>query len=67
MLDNQTLKIISFLLAVLIGVVAFGLVKRTGDEFDRYYEGDELRLNLLKSFPAGLIVSLLVAFALIIR
>lgn len=65
--DNQTLQIISFLLAVLIGVVAFGLVKRTGDEFDRYYEGDELRLNLLRKYPTGLVVSLLVAFALVLR
>lgn len=67
MFDNQTLQVISLVLAIVIGIVAFGLVKCTADEFDRWYEGDELRQNFLKGLPAGLIVSVLVTFSLFLR
>ena len=67
MFDNQTLQIISFVLAVVIGAVAFWLVKHTADEFDRWYEGDELRHTALKGLPVGLVVSVLVAFGLFLR
>jgi hypothetical protein len=32
------IQIVSFVLAIIVGVVCFGLVKHTADEFDRWYE-----------------------------
>jgi hypothetical protein len=32
------IHVISFVLAIVVGVLCFGLVKHTADEFDRWYE-----------------------------
>ena len=32
------IQVISFALAIVVGVVCFGLVKYTADEFDRWYD-----------------------------
>jgi hypothetical protein len=37
------IQIVSFALALVVGVVCFGLVKHTADEFDRWYMDSTLR------------------------
>lgn len=42
----MNLEIISFALALLVGGICFFLVKRTADEFDRWYTGEGQALAL---------------------
>ena len=34
----MSIEILSYILAIVVGLVCFGLVKHTADEFDRWYE-----------------------------
>ncbi len=54
-----TLQIISFGLAVFLGLLAFGLVKRTADEFDRWYEIRDGKPRLI--YRPAMVIGLLVA------
>ena len=67
MFDNQTLQLISFGLAVLIGLAAYLLVKRTTDEFDRWYTGEPHRPLTANPVTLSALVSLLAAFFLAFR
>ena len=55
------IQLLSFVLAIVVGVVCFSLVKRTADEFDRWY--DEQPAVEVKSRLPIATVSLLVVFA----
>ncbi len=57
----MNLELVSFGLAMLLGVLAFGLVKHTADEFDRWYD-EEARPVRAMRVPLVL-VSLVVVFA----
>ncbi len=60
----MTLQIISFALAILLAVLAFGLMKHTADEFDRWYEEEAAR-SLVSRIPVGLVGMLsMVAFGI---
>ena len=61
MFDNQTLQLISFTLAVVIGLAAYWLIKRTTDEFDRWYTGERPRSLLNPPAVLGAVVSFLAA------
>jgi len=37
------IQMVSFVLAVVVGIVCFALVKHTADEFDRWYADSALR------------------------
>ena len=52
------IQLFSFVFAVVLGIVCFGLVKYTADEFDRWYEGSGEKISL--KVPAS--VSKLAAF-----
>jgi ABC-type nickel/cobalt efflux system permease component RcnA len=61
-----TLQSISFGLAILLGIIAFALVKHTADEFDKWYETDtdnrEQRLRIPAAAVGALIVVVGAAF-----
>ncbi len=62
----MNLEVLSYSLALVLGGLCFYLVKRTADEFDRWYEQpDESGLRATRVPPAvvGLLVTIL-AFAL---
>lgn len=56
----MNLELLSFGLAVLLGLMAFALVKHTADEFDRWYDAEARPVRRLR-LPVAL-VSLAVAF-----
>lgn len=37
------IQLLSFVLALVLGLICFGLVKHTADEFDRWYEEPVVR------------------------
>ncbi|HVO42789.1 MAG TPA: hypothetical protein VMT34_09205 [Aggregatilineales bacterium] len=45
------IHLVSYGLALLVGVITFALVKHTTDEFDRWYEDDEYRQQTLRLSP----------------
>jgi hypothetical protein len=51
------IQVISFVLAVVVGVLCFGLVKHTADEFDRWYEEPSLTAKLRVPTLTGIIAS----------
>ncbi len=57
------IQLISFVLAVVVGALCFGLVKHTADEFDQWYEGPASRRTL--RIPA-VVVSLVTVFAAVL-
>jgi len=59
--DHMDIQLLSFVLAIILGVVCFSLVKRTADEFDRWY--DEQPAAEAKSRLPIATISLLVVFA----
>jgi hypothetical protein len=62
----MNLEVLSYILALVLGGLCFYLVKRTADEFDRWYgQPDESGLRAARVLPAvvGLLVTIL-AFAL---
>ncbi len=56
-MDIQTL---SFVLALVVGVVCFALVKHTADEFDRWYEEPK---PLARRIPIALVSAIIVGAA----
>lgn len=64
----MTLQSLSFGLAVLLGLIAFGLVKHTADEFDKWYEpeNDGLRLRLPTAL-VGVVIAVLGAAFVFLR
>ena len=62
------IQMVSFALALVVGVVCFGLVKHTADEFDRWYTDSTLRPAIRR--PIALVSGIAifaVAFLLLAR
>jgi amino acid transporter len=51
--------VISYVLALVLGAVCFVLVKRTADEYDRWYEAPRLRA-LVAPLPMAAVAAVLV-------
>lgn len=64
----MTLQSISFGLAILLGIIAFALVKHTADEFDKWYEveADGSRLRIPAAL-VGVVVTVVGAAFLFLR
>jgi hypothetical protein len=65
----MTLESLSFGLAVLLGLIAFGLMKHTADEFDRWYEdqANGIRLRVPVAAFSMLAIAILGAAYLVTR
>lgn len=62
------LEVISYVLALVLGAVCYILVKRTADEYDRWYEEPRFRAMALRVPAAAVsILALVVAFVLLSR
>lgn len=63
------IRLISFVLAMAVATICFGLVKHTADEFDRWYDDNDApttsRLPLAFSGLSGLAVVALLAASLL--
>jgi hypothetical protein len=55
------IQLFSFVFAVVLGIVCFGLVKYTADEFDRWYEGTGEAISLKVPAVVGTLATFLVA------
>lgn len=61
-MPNETITYISYGLALLIGGLCYLLVKRTADEYDRWYESP----RLVRRLPLAAMVSVLIVLAAVI-
>jgi len=63
------IQLLSFILAIVVASMCFGLVKFTADEFDRWYDEPHIEPipTAIRVPPAVRILSILLAFFLIVR
>ena len=62
------LEVVSYVLALVLGAVCYILVKRTADEYDRWYEEPRIRALAVKVPVAAVsVLVIVVAFALFNR
>ena len=55
------IQLFSFIFAIVLGVLCFGLVKYTADEFDRWYEGTGEAISLKVPVVVSALATFLVA------
>jgi heme/copper-type cytochrome/quinol oxidase subunit 2 len=60
------LEVISYLFALILGVVCYTLVKHTADEYDRWYEQPRFHALALKVPAAAVSVLVVVVAALVL-
>jgi hypothetical protein len=61
-LNTVNLQLVSFGLAILLGVVAFGLMKYTADEYDKWYEQHGVVVNPQR-LPVGALSVVLIGLS----
>ena len=55
------IQLFSFIFAIVLGILCFGLVKYTADEFDRWYDGSGEKISLKVPAEVGKLATFIVA------